>query len=545
MKTRASKIIVQALIDEGVKYVFGIPGTHNIELYDVLDRTDGIEPVLVTSEVAGAFLADGVSRSSDSVGVINVVPGAGVTHSLSGIAETFMDNVPMVVLACGVRSDTGSAYQLHAIDQLAVLRPVTKEAIRVERAQDLYPTIRRAFEIARRGAPGPVAVEIPADFLMLRQDLREPTFESEPDPTRDPDPELVEKAAALLAKADRPAMYLGAGAAGASDLLVILAEQLGTPVTTRIHGKGVFPESHQLWLWNGFGAQSPKFVRSIMDRCDCLLAIGCRFSEVGTASYGIKPPANLIHVDIEPEVFNRNFPAAVTIPADARRFVEVLANLIKGRRPWGDLAEETMRGHLDVLRKWRGEASTNRVSPHALFSALQSHCAPDAIFATDSGNGTFLAMEHLRLEAPKRFLAPTDFSCMGYSVPAAIGACFANPDRDVVALPGDGALLMTGLELLTAASYRTAPLVCVLSDGKLSQIAQFQKIPLNSETCSSLPEFDLEAFSAAVRCRYFRIIFPPPFAVGTFGSSVMQSSTRCSRPRSQSPATEHRLWSRW
>ena len=506
MKTRAAKAVVQALVDEGVRYAFGIPGTHNIELYDALASTDSCEPVLVTSEVAGAFVAEGYSRSAGSVGVINVVPGAGATYSLSGIAEAFMDNTPMVVLVSGIRTDTARAYQLHAIDQLAVLEPVTKAVFRIERADELYPVIRRAFQIARRGAPGPVAVEIPAQFFVNRQELGPYRFEKAPEIGGDPDPELVERAAAMLGEADHPALYLGNGAAGAADLLVPLAEQLGAPVTTSFSGKGVFPESHPLWLWSGFGRQAPAFVRPIMDRCDCLLAIGCRFGEVTTGGYGFDPPEALIHVDIEPEVFNRNFPAALAIASDAREFVEALGSLIEGERPWASLGEKIAAGHAEVLRNWERQVSSTRVSPHALFTALQEYCRPDAIYATDSGNGTFLAMEHLRLEAPGRFLAPVDFSCMGYSVPAAIGACFANPGRDVVALPGDGAFLMTGLELITAATYRATPLVCVLSDGKLSQIAQFQKMQVNRETASVLPDYDLEGFARTTGSRYFRII---------------------------------------
>ena len=506
MKTRAAKAVVQALVDEGVRHVFGIPGTHNIELYDALATTDRCEPVLVTSEVAGAFIAEGYSRSSDSVGVINVVPGAGVTYSLSGIAEAWMDNTPMVVLASGIRTDTSAAYQLHAIDQLAVLGPVTKAVFRIERADDLYPVIRRAFQIARRGAPGPVAVEIPAQFFMDRQELGDYRFEKDPEIGGEPDPGLVERAAAMLGEADHPALYLGNGADGAADLLVPLAEQLGAPVTTSFSGKGVFPESHPLWAWSGFGRQAPSFVRQIMERCDCLLAIGCRFGEVTTGGYGIEPPEALIHVDIEPEVFNRNFAAGLSVAGDARRFVEALGNLIEGSRPWVSLAEEIARGHAQVAARWRRHASDTRVNPYALFEALQQHCGPDAVFTTDSGNGTFLAVEHLRLDSPGRFLAPTDFSCMGYSVPAAIGACFANPGRDVVALPGDGAFLMTGLELITAATYRAAPLVCVLADGTLSQIAQFQKMMVNRETASVLPGYDLEGFARTTGCRYFRII---------------------------------------
>jgi acetolactate synthase-1/2/3 large subunit len=506
MKIRAAKEIARALIDEDVRYAFGIPGTHNIELYDVLAGAEGIETVLVTSEVAGAFVADGFSRSSDEVGVINVVPGAGVTYSLSGIAEAWMDNVPMVVIASGIRTDTGRAYQLHAIDQLSVLRPVTKSAVRIERAEEIYPAIRRAFQIARRGAPGPAVVEIPAQFLLERQELGEVGFEPEPELGLVPDPDLVERAAAMVAGAEAPAFYLGQGAAGAADLLVPLAEQLGAPVTTSFASKGVFPESHPLWLWPGFGRQAPGFVRRIMESCDCLLAIGCRFGEVTTGGFGFEPPEALIHVDIEPEVFNRNYPTKLAIQGDARLFVESFAELIEGQRPWASLAVKIAEGHADVVDRWERRASKDRVSPHSLFSSLQRHCREDAIFTTDSGNGTFLAMEHLRLEAPGRFLAPTDFSCMGYSVPAAVGACFANPGRDVVALPGDGAFLMTGLELITASAYGASPLTCVLRDGTLSQIAQFQKMMVNRVSSSVLPEYDLEGFARATGSRYFCII---------------------------------------
>jgi acetolactate synthase-1/2/3 large subunit len=506
MKTRAAKEIARALIDEGVRYAFGIPGTHNIELYDALEGSEGIETVLVTSEVAGAFVADGYSRSSGEVGVINVVPGAGVTYSLSGIAEAWMDNVPMVVIASGIRTDTGKAYQLHAIDQLAMLRPVTKSAVRVEDANEIYPAIRRAFQIARRGAPGPAAVEIPAQFLLERQEIGEVGFEPEPELGLVPEQELVERAAAMLASAEVPAIYLGKGAAGAADLLIPLAEQLGAPVTTSFGSKGVFPESHSLWLWPGFGRQAPGFVRSIMESCDCLLAIGCRFGEVTTGGFGFETPEALIHVDIEPEVFNRNYPAGLAVSGDARLFVEALARLIEGNRPWAGLAEIIAEGHSEVMDRWRRKSSDSRVTPHFLFEALQRHSREDAVFTTDSGNGTFLAMEHLRLEAPGRFLAPTDFSCMGYSVPAAVGACFANPGRDVVALPGDGAFLMTGLELITASAYRAAPLVCVLRDGTLSQIAQFQKMMVNRVSSSVLPDYDLEGFASTTGCRYFRII---------------------------------------
>lgn len=508
MKVRGSDVVVRALVDEGVRFAFGIPGTHNIELYDALARAPGIRPVLVSHELGAAFMADGVARTTGHVPVVNVVPGAGVTHALSGIAEAFMDNVPMVVLAGGIRTDTGHAYQLHAIDQLAVLAPVTKAALRAARAEDIYPTIRRAFQIARRGTPGPVAVEIPSNLYMLVQEVEEPTaFEPDPEVEVAPSRDLVERAARLVAEAEQPALYVGWGAAAAAEALVPLAERLGAPVATTFQGKGVFPEDHPLFLWNGFGAQAPRFVRRVMERCDCLLAIGCRFGELATGSYGIDPPERLIHVDISPEVFNRNFQATLAVESDARAFVEALSALLDGARPWARLGDEIADGHQAVRDRWHREASRERVSPVHLFEALQRHCDGNAVYATDSGNGTFLAIEQLRLNGgPGCFIAPVDYSCMGYAVPAAVGASLASPGRDVVALPGDGALLMTGMELLTARAAGASPLVCVLSDGKLSQIAQFQKIPFNRETCAELPAYSLEGMAEMVGVPYFRIL---------------------------------------
>lgn len=504
MRVRGSKLVVRALEDEGVRFTFGIPGTHNLELYDAL-ATSGVEPVLVADEQAASFLADGLARTSGQVGVLNLVPGAGVTHSLSGVAEAFLDQVPMVVLACGLRTDTGAAFQLHDVDQLAMLKPVTKAVFRVEDAAQVYPLTRRAFQLARRPPCGPVAVEIPANLLLLTQDAPDPSFEPEPEPRLEPDPDLVEAAAAILGGAEHPALYVGAGAAGAGVHLVELAERLGAPVTTTFSGKGVFPERHPLWLWNGFGAQAPRFVRRVMDRCDCLLAIGCRFAEVATGSYGTRPPSCLIHVDVDPGVFNRNFRAELQVPGDATLFVRALLARLGGSRPAAELEGEIAAGHRK-LEELPVRSVPGRVHPRSLFAALQRVVSADAIFATDSGNGTFLGVENLRLDRPGRFIAPVDFSSMGYAVPAAIGAAFANPGRDVVAIPGDGALLMTGLELLTAATYGAAPLVVVLRDGMLGQIAHFQRLPYNRTPCAVLPDYSVEGLAMATGCRYFRVV---------------------------------------
>jgi len=501
MKMRGSELVVRALEDAGARFAFGIPGTHNIELYDALHRSEQVLAVLITDEQSAGFMADGVSRTSSSVGVVNVVPGAGITHSLSGVAEAHLDGVPLVVLACGIRTDTGRAYQLHDIDQLALLRPVTKACLTPASPDEIYQVIRHAFDLAQSGTPGPVAVEIPANFYILTHELAAaPSYVPAP-VSQAFATGAVEEAARLLNAAKRVLLYVGYGARRTGTALVALAESLGSPVATTIQGKGVFPEHHPLWLWNGLGRTAPPFVRTAAEQCDVMLAIGCRFGEVATGSYGFNPPATLIHVDINREVFHRNFPAALAIEADASAFTTALLPLLNPRAEWGDTTEHMAVGHRDLRETWLRDRSETRVTPAVLFDELQ-RLSSEAIYTTDSGNGTFLGMEHLRLDAPGQFLAPVDYSCMGYSVPAAIGAKLANPERDVVALAGDGALLMTGLELLTAAAYGLGVVVCVLRDGELAQIAQFQKIAFGEAQNSVLPPFKVEALAETVGAEY-------------------------------------------
>jgi len=499
MKRSGAAIVARALADEGIRWTFGIPGTHNIELYDALAESATVEPVLVTDEQSASFMADGVWRATNGtvLGCVNVVPGAGLTHALSGIAEAWMDGVAMLVLACGVRRDSGKAYQLHDVDQRAIAQPVTKRTFLVERGEDLYATIRTACAVARGGVPGPVLVEVPVELYLFQHPLEATAWRpAEPPGPLDPDPADIERAASLLAAAGaRPLLYVGAGAASAGAALVTLAERLQAPVATTFQGKGVFPESHPLFLWNGFGNSAPPFAREVARSRNATLAIGCRFGEVATGSYGLEPPQPLVHVDIDPAVPGRNFPVALRVTADASRFVAALTQRLEPRPADSALAAEIRDGHAAVQRDWRQRSDSGRVSPPRLLDALQDTLGPDTVYATDSGNGTFLAVECLRLDAPGRFLAPVDYSCMGYAIPAAIGAKLARPAAPVVALAGDGAFLMTGLELLTAAHRGVAVAVLVLRDGELAQIAQFQRTALSRPTASALPDFDVGAIA--------------------------------------------------
>jgi len=496
MRVGGGRIVLQALEDEGVRLAFGIPGTHNIELYDALAESSLVQPILVTDEQSASFAADAVWRASGELGCANVVPGAGLTHALSGIAEAWLDNIPLLVLGCGIRRDTGHAFQLHDIDQAALVAPVTKAQLRPDSGESLYRAVREACRLARAGVPGPVFVEVSADLYLSTHDVDlralsagTPASPAAPAPSAD----AFERALVVLERAERPLLYIGAGALGASEHLVELAERLDAPVSCTFQGKGIFPESHELFLWPGFGDAAPPFVRRVAAACDAVLAVGCRFGEVGTGSYGLKLPGPLIHLDIDPAVPGRNYPAEVALVGDAAITVPALLERVRPRAADPRLRERIRAGHRELEQQWQDARSADRVTPHALLRALQQQLGPDAIFTADSGNGTFLAVELLRLDRSRSFLAPVDYSCMGYAVPAALGAALACPERPVVALAGDGAFLMTGLELLTASRYH-APLACfVLRDGELAQIAQFQHTALNRKTASEVHDFDLSA----------------------------------------------------
>lgn len=506
MSVGGGAIVVRALEDEGVPLTFGIPGTHNIELYDALAESERVRPILVTDEQSASFMADAVWRASGQLGCANVVPGAGLTHAMSGIAEAFMDTIPMLVLGCGIRRDTGMGFQLHDVDQLAMVAPVTKATFRPETGEDLYGTIRRACHIARSGVPGPVMVEVPANLYLYTHDVdldRERSAFRFTAESPEADEALLERAVALLDGAERPLLYVGLGAAGAD--LLALAERLESPVASTIQGKGVFPESHPLFLWPGFGRAAPDFARSIAAECDAVLAIGCRFGEVGTGSYGLELPGPLVHVDIDAAALGRNYPAELTVHSDAAAFVEALIERARPRGADRALRERIAEGRERVRAGWRTEPSAEAVTPAMLLRRLQNRLGPRTIYTTDSGNGTFLAMEMLELDLPGRFLAPVDYSCMGYSVPAAIGAKLARPDCPVAALAGDGAFLMTGLELLTAATVPAPVAVFVLRDRELAQIAQFQQTALNRKTASRLPDYDLASICEGVGVECLRL----------------------------------------
>jgi acetolactate synthase-1/2/3 large subunit len=405
-----------------------------------------------------------------------------------------MDNVPLLVLATGVRNDIDKAYQLHEIDQLPLARPVTKGQIRIDQAVDLYRHIRMASAMARTPPAGPVIVEIPANLFIARQ----PDFDTsggiiEHTPAAPPlaSETDVQRVAAAIEQSNQPFLYLGRGSADAKNDLVELAERLEAPVCTTFQGKSVFPEHHPLWLWPNFGPTAPPFVGGIARDCDLTLAIGCRFSEVATGSYGAVPPGRLIHIDVDRSVIGRNYPVSIGIQGEASAFVMSLLPKLRQRPRNERLRNRIREGHAQLSLKSGSDLPKKAVAPERLMTSLQKALPNDTIYVTDSGNGLFLAAETLRLDLPLSFLAPVDFSCMGYAIPTAIGAAFGCPGRQVVVLEGDGALMMSAFELVTAAHHRLPLLIVVLRDRELGQISHFQRRAFADQTATILPDYNL------------------------------------------------------
>jgi acetolactate synthase-1/2/3 large subunit len=505
MRKTAGWLVREALEQIGVRFTFGIPGVHNLELYDELAASERIRPVLVTHEGGAAFMADAVSRSSDSIGVLAVVPAAGLTHAMSGIGEAFLDGVPMLVISGGVRTDMAQGFQLHDVDQQALMRPLTKASFRIESHDEAVATIYRAYRTAVDGEPGPVYVELPANLQLLAGEAVAPApFEAAE--TRPPlDAAAIEAAAQLLAAAQKPGIFVGWGARHVADDIRRIAEHLGAPVATTLQGLSAFPSNHPLHTGMGFGPSSVPAARKAFAGCDAMLAVGTRFAEICTGSYGAVPPANLVHIDINPGAIGRNHPAAVPIHADARDAVPALAQALtasgQARDP-GSLQAAIAADKAAWLQEWLDHDSGGRVNPGRFFRALRARLRDDAIVVADDGNHTFLTAELMPIPAGGQYLSPTDFNCMGYCVPACIGARLANPKRQVVGIVGDGAFLMTGLETVTAAREGLGVAWFVFNDGELSQIAQAQEMPYQRKTCTAVGALDYRALATATGCEF-------------------------------------------
>ncbi|WP_438951920.1 thiamine pyrophosphate-binding protein [Porticoccus sp.] len=506
MKKTGAWLTRYALEHIGVTHTFGIPGFHNTAIYAELQQSETITPYLVTHEVSAAFMADAISRTTNTIGTLLIVPGVGVTHAASGIGEAFLGGIPLLVIAGGVDYQTNHRFQRQDIDHRALLTPITKATYLVEHVTDIVPTIFEAYRTAIEGEPGPAFVEIPVNLQTRRTDAGSlPVFNGHRiNPPLDM--AAIELAGEMLSKAEHPGLLVGWGAREASESIKALAVHLNAPVATTLHGLSVFPANHPLHTGMGFGPAAVPAAQHAFANCDCLLAIATRFSEIPTGNYGLSMPETLIHVDINPAVFNANYPAALTLLGDACDVVTALTSAINT-----DLSAPNMDNAVtakiaidkrNYLANWRKHPG-KRVNPAHFFTALRQHMPDDALVACDDGNHMFLAAELLPIHQPGGFICPGDFNAMGYGVPAANALKLAHPQKTVIGLVGDGAMMMTGMEALTASKYQLGIIYCLFNDGEVS--SQPRQLPGQTTQMLKLGEADWVSFAHAVGCEYVAI----------------------------------------
>lgn len=509
MRHTGARLFRTALENLGIRHTFGIPGVHTTEIYDELNLSNQIRPLLVTHEGGASFMADAVSRSSDSIGVLVVVPAAGLTHAMSGIGEAFLDGIPMLVVSGGVRTDTNHKYQLHDMDMQALMAPLTKKTFKVGSHEEVMPMIYAAYECAVTGEPGPVYVEIPVNIQFTKGQVSDlPVPEAIRLCKKDLPEDHIQAAAHMLQAARQPGIFLGWGAKESRDDAIRIANSLNAPVATSLQGLASFPHDHPLHTGMGYGPAAVPAAEAAFEACDVILAVGVRFGEIATASYSVPIPQKIIHIDINPDALGANYPADICIEADAAEALKALADLlppIDAPQAHSPIAQLIASQKSAYLQEWQDHDSDGKVNPGVFFAGLDQALSKDAIILTDDGNHTFLAAELMPISHKRHFISPTDFNCMGYCVPAAIAAKLENRQKQVIGIVGDGAFLMTALEILTAAADDLGVVYFVFSDGELSQIAQAQEIPYNRKTCTTLPILKYAPFAESVGAAYVKM----------------------------------------
>ena len=386
----------------------------------------------------------------------------------------------------------------------------TKAAFKINSHDEVIETIYKAYNIATSGEPGPVFIELPVNLQ-----LDKVTIDHLPTYTKPVQSALSAKvisqintAASMLMQAKNPVLFAGWGAMHASDELIAISEHIGSAVSTTLQGISAFPANHPLHAGFCFGPAAAPAAQNAFNKADCVLAIGTRFGEIATGSFGGQLPENLIHIDINPKVFNANFKSAVAIEGDAKQICQHLANALialgsskEASKTKADIALDK-KAYREI---WYQHDSKEKVNPVLYFDELRSQLSDDANIVVDDGNHTFLTAELMPIHKAYGFISPTDFNCMGYATPAAIAVKMAKPKQEVHAIVGDGAFMMTATELATAVTQNLGLVIGIFNDGELSQIAQAQQIPYNRKTCTVLPQTKLKGLAMATGAEYVRI----------------------------------------
>ena len=507
-----AQAVAEALKAEGTGCVFGIPGAQENELWDEF-KGRGVPYLLSAHEFAAACMADGYARVTGRPGVLCVVPGPGVTNALTGLGEALLDSVPVVAIVGDVANgDKYRPFQVHSLDTVALLKPVTKAVYPVTDVRQIPQTVRQAFRAAAAGEPGPVAVVIPFNLLIESADYHCPPPADIAPPF---DAAHFQAALALLADPrQRVGIYAGAGCMNYSTELAAVAELLQAPVATSVSGKGCIDDAHPLAVGWGYGPHASTVAEGafaadplhpLRTGVSTLLAVGVKFSEVSTGYYGNPRPGRVVHVDINPANLGRIVPADVSVAADAGVFLnQLLAHADRLRRPCQpELIGRIRKLKADQARDLCAPARCpGGVDPLALIAAMRRQMPADGVLFTDVTASEHLAAEHYRVGMPRTFFNPVDNQSMGWSVPAAIGAQHACPGRVVATLTGDGCFLMGMPELSTAAREQLPVKWFVLDDQAYHYMQILQQPAYKRTTATHLAKLDYRALAQGFGVAY-------------------------------------------
>lgn len=501
-KITGAQAIVQCLKEEGVRTIFGYPGGAVLDLYDALFNC-GIQNILVRHEQGAVHAADAYARTSGKVGVAVLTSGPGATNGITGIATAYADSVPLVVLTGQVSRALIGNDAFQEVDIVGISRPCTKHNYLVNSIEELIPTLREAFYIARTGRPGPVLVDLPKDLQSTllaypkKKDIHIPNYA----PNRQPDLKLVAEAGERILNAKRPVLYVGGGVtiSGASDELTTFARKLNIPVTTTLMALGAFPGTDLLFM-GMLGMHGTYTANMAVAECDLLIAIGARFDDRVTGKVDeFASKAEIIHIDIDPTSISKNVKVHLPIIADCKETLQAL-------NEWFNLQSEADFSDTSRYQQWREilqnwertypltyHEDGTTIKPQYVLEVLQRYAGKDAIITTEVGQNQMWTAQFYKFDNPRQFITSGGLGTMGYGLPAAIGAKIAFPDRQVIDVAGDGSIQMNIQELATAKQYNCPVKVLILNNNYLGMVRQWQNFFYNkrysSTTMNVTPDF--------------------------------------------------------
>lgn len=487
MKMRGARILLEALRCEGVEHIFGYPGGAVLHIYDELIKhaeSLGIKHYLVRHEQAALFGAAGYTQSTGKTGVALVTSGPGGTNAVTGIANAFMDSLPMVVFSGQVPTNLIGNDAFQEADLTGITRSCVKHNYLVKKVEDLAPTIKEAFHVASTGRPGPVLVDLPKDMTAQEIEFSYPeTIEMRSyQPQVQGNPKAVRRAVEAMFAAERPVLYIGGGAihAGAHAEAIRLAERLSLPTTCTLMGLGAFPASHPLSL-GMLGMHGGYWTNMAVNNCDLLISIGARFDDRVTGKLSeFAKGAKFIHVDIDPSCISKNVPCDYPVIGDARAVLQQMLDEVEQQVAAGSSPAPRQAWH-DQIAEWREQhpfwfrEEGDIIKPQYVIHELHRLTNGQAVVSSDVGQHQMWTAQLYGFDQPRNWLNSGGLGAMGYGFPAAIGAAVARPNDLVVAVVGDGGFQMSCNELATIKQYNIPVKILIINNGYLGMVRQWQE----------------------------------------------------------------------